>query len=105
MGFVVVDPRFIEAELANGQLRIAHPLRVRLDDAYWLVWRPGREVMRPVASFRRWLAAELTLAGGGSCPPIPHPPDTPTPRSPVPSNTHRTSRGNPRCRRRPVSIR
>jgi LysR family glycine cleavage system transcriptional activator len=63
MGFVIVDPRFIEAELANGQLRIAHPLRVRLDDAYWLVWRPGREVTRPVASFRRWLAAELTRTG------------------------------------------
>lgn len=59
MGFVIVDPRFIEAELATGQLKIAHPLRVQLDDAYWLAWRPGREATRPVAAFRRWLAAEL----------------------------------------------
>jgi DNA-binding transcriptional LysR family regulator len=59
MGIVVVDPRFIEAELAAGQLMVPHPLRVTLDDAYWLVWRPGRESTRPVAAFRRWLAAEL----------------------------------------------
>jgi len=62
MGFAIIDPRFIEAELAAGQLIIAHPIRVQLDDAYWLVWRSGREVTRPVAAFRRWLAAEL----GGS---------------------------------------
>jgi LysR family glycine cleavage system transcriptional activator len=62
MGFAVVDPRFIEAELATGQLVIAHPLRVQLDDAYWLVFRPGHEVTRPVAAFRRWLAAELASA-------------------------------------------
>ena len=59
MGFAVVDPRFIEAELAIGQLIVAHPLRVQMEDAYWLVWRPGREVTRPVAAFRRWLGAEL----------------------------------------------
>jgi LysR family glycine cleavage system transcriptional activator len=59
MGVVVVDPRFIEAELASGQLIVPHPLRVQLGDAYWLVWRPGRESMRPVAAFRKWLAAEL----------------------------------------------
>jgi LysR family glycine cleavage system transcriptional activator/LysR family transcriptional regulator of beta-lactamase len=61
MGVVVVDPRFIEAELAGGQLIIPHPLRVPLEDAYWLVWRPGRESTRPVAAFRRWLASELTF--------------------------------------------
>jgi LysR family glycine cleavage system transcriptional activator len=59
MGFAVIDPRFIEAELAAGQLIVPHPLRVQLDDAYWLVWRAGREPTRPVATFRRWLAAEL----------------------------------------------
>jgi LysR family glycine cleavage system transcriptional activator len=59
MGFVSVDPRFIEAELATGQLTIAHALRVQLDETYWLVWRPGREATRPVAAFRRWLAAQL----------------------------------------------
>lgn len=62
MGFAVVDPRFIEAELATGQLIVPHPLRVQLDDAYWLVWRPGRESARPVAAFRRWLATELASA-------------------------------------------
>jgi LysR family glycine cleavage system transcriptional activator len=64
MGFAIIDPRFIEAELAAGQLIVAHPLRVQLDDAYWLVWRPGREVRRPVAAFRRWLAAELGVHRG-----------------------------------------
>jgi DNA-binding transcriptional LysR family regulator len=59
MGFAVIDPRFIEAELATGQLIVAHPLRVQLDDAYWLAFRPDREGTRPVAAFRRWLAAEL----------------------------------------------
>jgi LysR family glycine cleavage system transcriptional activator len=59
MGVVVIDPRFIEAELAAGQLTIPFPLRVTLDTAYWLAWRPGREATRPVAAFRQWLAAEL----------------------------------------------
>ena len=62
MGIVVVDPRFIEAELAAGQLVIPFPPRVTLDTAYWLAWRPGREATRPVAAFRRWLAAEVALA-------------------------------------------
>jgi LysR family glycine cleavage system transcriptional activator len=62
MGVVVIDPRFIEAELAAGQLTIPFPLRVALDGAYWLVWRTGREAARPVAAFRRWLAAEVALA-------------------------------------------
>lgn len=59
MGFLIIDPRFIEAELAAGQLVVPHPLRVALEEAYWLVWRPGRESTRPVAAFRRWLTAEL----------------------------------------------
>ncbi len=59
MGFLIIDPRFIEAELAAGQLIVPLPLRVALNDAYWLVWRSGRESTRPVAAFRRWVAAEL----------------------------------------------
>jgi DNA-binding transcriptional LysR family regulator len=62
MGVVVVDPRFIEAELAAGQLVIPCPPRVSLDAGYWLVWRPGRETARSVAAFRRWLAEELAYA-------------------------------------------
>lgn len=58
MGVVVIDPRFIEPELAAGQLIAPFTLRVALDSAYWLVWRPGRETTRPVAAFRRWLRAE-----------------------------------------------
>ena len=58
MGIVVVDPRFIEAEVAAGQLILPFGLRVALDSAYWLVWRPGRETTRPLAAFRRWLAAD-----------------------------------------------
>jgi len=63
MGVLVIDPRFIEAELSAGQLRVLFPIRVALDSAYWLVWRPGRETARPLAAFRRWLAAELAAAG------------------------------------------
>jgi len=62
MGIMVVDPRFIEAELAAGQLVRPFPLRIPLDDAYWLLWRPGRETARPIAAFRRWLAAEVKLS-------------------------------------------
>src|SRR5262249_14174465 len=36
MGVVVIDPRFIEAELAAGQLTIPFPLRVTLESAYSL---------------------------------------------------------------------
>ena len=59
MGAVVIDPRFIEPELAAGQLIMPFDLRVTLDNAYWLVWRPGRETTRPVAAFRRWLMSEM----------------------------------------------
>ncbi len=63
MGFLVIDPRFIEAELAAGQLVVPHSLRVAPDEAYWLVWRSGRESTRPVAAFRRWLAEEMDPHG------------------------------------------
>ena len=59
MGVVVIDPRFIEREQAAGQLVAPFDLRVELDSAYWLVWRPGQETKRPVAAFRRWLSAEM----------------------------------------------
>ncbi len=62
MGVVAIDPRFIEAELAAGQLTVPFPLRVTLESAYWLVWRPGREVTRPVAAFRQWLTAEMAAS-------------------------------------------
>jgi LysR family glycine cleavage system transcriptional activator len=62
MGVVAIDPHFIEAELAAGQLTVPFPLRVPLDAAYWLVWRPGHESTRPLAAFRKWLAAEVKLA-------------------------------------------
>jgi LysR family transcriptional regulator, glycine cleavage system transcriptional activator len=60
MGIAVVDPRFVEAELAAGQLTIPFEQRLRLDTGYWLVWRPGRENGRPLAAFRRWLMDEMT---------------------------------------------
>ncbi len=60
MGIAVVDPRFIEAELAAGQLTMPFPERLSLDTGYWLVWRPGRETARPLAAFRSWLRDELT---------------------------------------------
>ena len=33
MGIVIIDPRFIESELAAGQLAIPFPIRVALDTA------------------------------------------------------------------------
>ena len=59
MGIAIVDPRFIEAELAAGQLIVPFDRRLQLDTGYWLVWRPGRERSRPLAAFRRWLAEEM----------------------------------------------
>ncbi len=59
MGIAVVDPRFIEAELAAGQLTLPFDRPVALETGYWLVWRPGRQVSRPLASFRAWLAEEV----------------------------------------------
>lgn len=59
MGIAIVDPRFIEAELAAGQLTLPFDRRVALETGYWLVWRPGHEASRPLASFRAWLAEEL----------------------------------------------
>lgn len=59
MGIAVVDPRFIEAELAAGQLTLPFDFRLSLDTGYWLVWRPGRENGRPLAAFRAWLADEM----------------------------------------------
>jgi DNA-binding transcriptional LysR family regulator len=62
MGMAIVDPRFIEAEIAAGQLVMPFEQRLPLDTGYWLVWRPGRESGRPLAAFRRWLADELAVA-------------------------------------------
>jgi DNA-binding transcriptional LysR family regulator len=59
MGVAIVDPRFIEAELAAGQLALPFEQRLPLDTGYWLVWRPGREGRRPLAAFRGWLADEM----------------------------------------------
>lgn len=68
MGVAIVDPRFIEAELAAGQLTIPFDGRLPLDTGYWLVWRPGREGGRPLAAFRQWLAEELALTRRGRSP-------------------------------------
>jgi LysR family transcriptional regulator, glycine cleavage system transcriptional activator len=59
MGVAIVDPRFIEAELAAGQLTIPFGPALPIDTGYWLVWRPGRETGRPLAAFRQWLAHEV----------------------------------------------
>ncbi len=59
MGIAIVDPRFIEAELAAGQLILPFDRRLPLNTGYWLVWRPGRERSRPLAAFRLWLAQEM----------------------------------------------
>lgn len=62
MGVVAIDPRFIEPELAARQLVMPFPLRVPLQDSWWLAWRAGRGTSRPVAAFRKWLATELRPA-------------------------------------------
>jgi DNA-binding transcriptional LysR family regulator len=69
MGIAIVDPRFIEAELAAGQLIVPFDRRLPLETGYWLVWRPGRERSRPLAAFRRWLVQELAAPARGG--PIP----------------------------------
>jgi LysR family glycine cleavage system transcriptional activator len=66
MGIAVVDPRFIEAELAAGQLVVPFDEPLRLDTGYWLVWSAGRERSRPLAAFRAWLRSELQPRGGDS---------------------------------------
>ncbi len=63
MGMAIVDPRFVEAEIAAEQLVIPFDRRVALETGYWLVWRPGREGGRPLAAFRRWLTDEMTASG------------------------------------------
>jgi len=69
MGVAIVDPRFIEAEVAAGQLAIPFERRLPLETGYWLVWRPGHDSGRPLAAFRRWLSAELAAAprASGGC--------------------------------------
>jgi DNA-binding transcriptional LysR family regulator len=62
MGVAIVDPRFIEAEVAAGQLIMPFRAPLQLDTGYWLVWRPGREGGRPLAAFRGWLAEEMAAA-------------------------------------------
>jgi LysR family glycine cleavage system transcriptional activator len=69
MGIAIVDPRFIEAELAAGQLIVPFDRRLPLETGYWLVWRPGRERSRPLAAFRQWLAQEMAAPARGG--PIP----------------------------------
>ena len=59
MGIAIVDPRFIEGELAAGQLTLPFEQRLALPTGYWLVWRPGLESGRPLAAFRRWMAEEI----------------------------------------------
>ena len=59
MGIAIVDPRFIEAELAAGQLTLPFAQRLPLDTGYWLVWRRGKAIGRPLAAFRQWLGEEL----------------------------------------------
>lgn len=66
MGMAIVDPRFIEAEVAAGQLMLPFEQRLPLATGYWLVWRPGRERGRPLQAFRQWLGGELDAAGRGT---------------------------------------
>jgi len=59
MGVAIADPRFVEAEIAAGQLTIPFDRRLALPTGYWLVWRPGVDRGRPLSTFRRWLAHEM----------------------------------------------
>jgi DNA-binding transcriptional LysR family regulator len=63
MGIAVIDPRFIEAELAVRQLVVPFAPRVGLREGYWLVWQRGTESARPLSAFRRWLVAEFAKPG------------------------------------------
>jgi len=59
MGIAVIDPRFIEAELAARQLVVPFGPNVGLRHGYWLVWRRGEERGRALSAFRRWLIGEF----------------------------------------------
>jgi DNA-binding transcriptional LysR family regulator len=59
MGVAVIDPRLVEIEVAAGQLVHPFPPRLKLPTGYWLVWRRGRAVSRPLAAFRTWLKEQV----------------------------------------------
>jgi len=63
MGIAVIDPRFIESEVAAQQLVVPFGPRVGLRQGYWLVWRRAEESARPMGAFRRWLVAEFAKPG------------------------------------------
>jgi DNA-binding transcriptional LysR family regulator len=59
MGVAIIDPRMVEIEVAAGQLVHPFALRLELQTGYWLVWRRGRAVSRPLGAFRAWLREQV----------------------------------------------
>jgi DNA-binding transcriptional LysR family regulator len=59
MGVAVIDPRLVEIEVAAGQLVHPFPRRLKLQTGYWLVWRRGRAISRPLGAFRAWLREQV----------------------------------------------
>jgi len=58
MGAIVIDRRFIEAELLAGHLATPSWPQIELETGYWFVRSPNRPLSRPVARFREWLEAK-----------------------------------------------
>jgi len=58
-GLALVNPYFVEAELANGRLVCPWPARTRTDRSYWLTWRDRFSLPPAASAFRRWILAEF----------------------------------------------
>lgn len=55
MGAIVIDRRFVTAELEAGHLIMPDWPVVELETGYWFVRSTARPQSRPVAAFRNWL--------------------------------------------------
>lgn len=54
-GIALARERLAESWLESGKLVRPFPVSVELDNAYWLVTRPGIEARRPLRAFIAWL--------------------------------------------------
>ena len=60
LGVALLPTLLIEAELARGDLVPAVDIPMESAENYYLAWRIERESYPPLASFRRWIQAEVT---------------------------------------------
>jgi len=58
-GLALVNPHFVEAELADGRLIRPWPATTRTDRSYWLTRRDRFALPPGAAAFRNWILAEF----------------------------------------------